>query len=148
MPFRVFEDERRQTLYYLMHLTNEPLGMREMKKAMIKTAPEMTFWPVTVRSPAQLELDTAEQPPFPELQRHLRATYGGQRMTFEELLNRDYPEGLWLEPKYRTAIKDMASHGAGAHIHRENPLTPKGRVATGLELVDEVEFDAQQLTLG
>ena len=148
LPFRVFEDERRQTLYYLVHLTNEPLGMREMKKAMIKTSPEMTFWPVTVRPPAQLELDTAEQPPFPELQRHLQATYGDQRMTFEELLNLDYPEGLWLEPKYRTAIKDMASREAGARIHRKEPLTPKGRVATGLDLVDEVEFDPQQLTLG
>ena len=85
-PFRVFEDERRQTLYYLVHLTNEPLGMREMKKAMVKTSPEMTFWPVTVRPPAQLALDTAEQPPYPELQRHLLSAYGGRRMTFEELL--------------------------------------------------------------
>ena len=138
-PFRVFEDARRQTLYYLVHLTNEPLGMREMKKAMVRTSPEMTFWPVTFRPPAQLALDTAEQPPYPELQHHLLATYGGQRMTFEELLNRDYPEGLWLEPQYRAAFKDMASREAGARIHREDRQTPKGRVATGLELVDHVD---------
>ncbi len=25
-PFRVFEDDRTQTLYYLIHLTNSPLG--------------------------------------------------------------------------------------------------------------------------
>ncbi len=146
-PFRVFEDERRQTLYYLVHLTNEPLGMREMKKAMIRTSPEMTFWPVTVRPPAQLALDTAEQSPYPELQQHLLSAYSGQRMTFEELLNLDYPEGLWLEPQYRTALKDLDSRAAGARIHRER-TTPKGRVATGLELVDEIEFDPQQLTLG
>jgi hypothetical protein len=59
-PFPVFEDARLQTLYYLVHLTNEPLGMREMNKAMVKTAPEMTFWPLTVRPPAQLLLDTTE----------------------------------------------------------------------------------------
>ena len=81
-PFRVFEDERRQTLYYLVHLTNEPLGMREMKKAMVKTSPEMTFWPVTARPPAQLALDTAEQSPYPELQKHLLSAYDGQRMAF------------------------------------------------------------------
>jgi three-Cys-motif partner protein len=146
-PFRVFEDERRQTLYYLVHLTNEPLGMREMKKAMVKTSPEMTFWPVTARPPAQLALDTAEQSPYPELQKHLLSAYDGQRMAFEELLNLDYPEGLWLEPQYRAALKDLHSREAGARIHRDRK-TPKGRVATGLELVDEVEFDPQQMTLG
>jgi three-Cys-motif partner protein len=146
-PFRVFEDERRQTLYYLVHLTNEPLGMREMKKAMIKTSPEMTFWPVTVRPPAQLALDTAEQSPYPELQQHLLSAYSGQRMTFEQLLNLDYPEGLWLEPQYRTALKDLDSSETGARIYRDRK-TPKGRAATGLELDDEIEFDPQQLTLG
>jgi hypothetical protein len=145
-PFRVMEDERRQTIYYLVHLTNEPLGMREMKKAMIKTSPEMTFWPVTVRPPDQLALDTAEQAPFPELQRHLVATYGGQRMSFGELLNKDYPEGLWLEPAYRTAIKDMASReGGGATITRNRGQTRTGRQPTGLELDDVVEFDLQLL---
>ena len=142
VPFRVFEDERKQTLYYLVHLTNEPLGMREMKKAMIHTSPDMTFWPVTVRPPDQLEMDTKEQPPYPGLQKHLLATYGGQRMTFEALLNIDYPEGLWLEPQYRFAIKDMAQRpGGGATITRDRRSTPKGRQPTGLELRDTVQFD-------
>jgi hypothetical protein len=68
-------------------------------------------------------------------------------MTFEELLNLDYPEGLWLEPQYRTALKDLDSSEGGARIYRDRK-TPKGRVATGLELDDEIEFDPQQLTLG
>jgi hypothetical protein len=76
-PFRVFEDERRQTLYYLVHLTNNALGMREMKKAMIKESRDMTFWPVTLRAPDQLELDTSEQAPYISLQRHLAEAYIG-----------------------------------------------------------------------
>jgi hypothetical protein len=68
-------------------------------------------------------------------------------MTFEQLLNLDYPEGLWLEPQYRTALKDLDSSEAGARIYRDRK-TPKGRAATGLELDDEIEFDPQQLTLG
>ena len=35
-PFWVFEDERKTVLYYLVHLTNDDLGMREMNKAMVK----------------------------------------------------------------------------------------------------------------
>jgi three-Cys-motif partner protein len=38
-PFRVFEDERRQTLYYLVHLTNHPLGMRKMRKRCSRSRP-------------------------------------------------------------------------------------------------------------
>ena len=53
LPFCVYEDERRTVLYYLVHLTNSDLGMREMKEAMVKKSGDMTFWPVTVRDPAQ-----------------------------------------------------------------------------------------------
>jgi three-Cys-motif partner protein len=141
-PFRVFEDERKQTLYYLVHLSNEPLGMREMKKAMIKTSPDMTFWPVTVRPPEQLALDTKEQPPYPELQTHLLSAYAGRRMTFEDLLNADYTEGLWLEPAYRTAVKDMAGRDSGGvTIYRNRGKTKTGKEPTGLELGDTVQFD-------
>ena len=140
-PFRVFEDERRQTLYYLVHLTNEPLGMREMKKAMIKESPDMTFWPVTVRPPDQLAMDTAEQSPFPSLQRHLADAYSARTLTFEELLNIDYPHGLWLEPDYRAAVLDMAEKDL-ATIDRPR-TTPTGRAPRGLQLRDVVSFSGQ-----
>jgi hypothetical protein len=62
-PFLVYEDDRRVPLYYLIHLTNNDLGMREMKDAMVAKSGEMPFWPVTLRDPAQLELDVGEQSP-------------------------------------------------------------------------------------
>jgi len=140
-PFRVFEDERRQTLYYLVHLTNSALGMRQMKRAMIKESRDMTFWPVTVRPPDQLALDTTEQAPYPGLQKHLSETYLGQAMIFECLLNTDYPEGLWLEPEYRAAVLDMAERGEAA-IERKRS-TPSGRAPRGLQEPDVVEFSGQ-----
>lgn len=140
-PFRVFEDERRQTLYYLVHLTNNPLGMRQMKRAMIKESRDMTFWPVTVRPPAQLALDTAEQPPYPSLQQHLAETYTGQTMRFEDLLNTDYPQGLWLEPEYRAAVLAMSERDE-VKIERKRS-TPSGRAPRGLQEPDEVTFSGQ-----
>ena len=140
-PFRVFEDERRQTLYYLVHLTNNPLGMRQMKRAMIKESRDMTFWPVTVRPPDQLALDIAEQPPFPSLQQHLASAFLGQTMTFEELLNTDYPEGLWLESDYRAAVLDMAERD-DVRIDRRRS-TPTGRAPRGLQEPDEITFSGQ-----
>lgn len=140
-PFRVFEDERRQTLYYLVHLTNNPLGMRQMKRAMIKESQDMTFWPVTVRPPDQLALDTAEQPPFPSLQRHLAEVYLGRTVTFEDLLNTDYPEGLWLEPDYRAAVLDMAKREE-IEVRRKRS-TPSGRAPRGLQEPDQITFSDQ-----
>jgi len=137
-PFRVFEDERRQTLYYLAHLTNEPLGMRKMKEAMVKQARDMTFWPVTVRPPDQLALDIAEQKPYPSLRRHLADTYHGQKMTFEDVLNTDYPEGPWLEPEYRAALLDMT--GRDELVIGRTRSTPSGRPPRGLQDPDVVTF--------
>jgi hypothetical protein len=140
-PFRVFEDERRQTLYYLVHLTNEPLGMREMKEAMVQESRDMTFWPVTVRPPDQLALDTAEQSPFPSLQRHLLDEYSGQTVSFEDLLNIDYAKGLWLEPDYRAAVLDLEQREQ-AQVKRDRS-TPTGRAPRGLQLPDAVTFSSQ-----
>jgi three-Cys-motif partner protein len=145
-PFRVFEDERRQTLYYLVHLSNHPLGMRQMKKAMIKESPDMTFWPVTVRPPDQLALDVGEQPPFPRLQRHLVETYGGQRLQFGKLLDIDYPVGFWLEPEYRAAIKALNSERKV--VIERSRKTKTGREPSGLQEDDVVLFPLEQMQFG
>jgi three-Cys-motif partner protein len=142
LPFTVYEDERRTVLYYLVHLTNSDLGMREMKDAMVAKSGDMTFWPVTIKNPDQLELEVAEEKPFPTLQATLRERYSGQTMTFEELLNKDYPRGdAWVEKHYRAAVKGMESGDEpGAVILREEPKTPKGRPATRLTLPDTITF--------
>lgn len=143
LPYRVFEDERQTVLYYLVHLTNNDLGMREMKKAMMRSTGDMSFYPVTQRPPDQLALDVAEGAPFPSLQQWLHATYAGQSMTFVELLNTDYANGAWLEPEYRAAVKAMGQADPPlVVIDRVEPKTPKGRRATGIKLPDTITFSA------
>jgi hypothetical protein len=140
-PFRVFEDERQAVLYYLVHLTNNDLGMREMKDAMVAKSGEMTFWPVTVRPPDQMALEVSESDPFPTLQKRITDEYGGRTLTFLELLNEDYPNGVWIEKQYRSAIKAMArADPPTVKIDRANPTTPTGRKATGLSPKDNVSF--------
>jgi len=145
-PFRVFEDDRRQTLYYLIHLTNEPLGMRKMKEAMVKQSADMTFWPVTVRDPDQIALDVAEPTPYKTLQRHLLDAYAGHTLSFEELLNQDYPLGAWVEPHYRAAVADLERVGRVAVDRRAREVEGRRR-PSGIQLPDRVSFDVQ-LQLG
>ena len=142
LPFCVYEDERRTVLYYLVHLTNSDLGMREMKEAMVKKSGDMTFWPVTVRDPNQLELEVAEEKPYPTLQNYLAEKYAGRTLTFEELLNLDYPlDHGWIESHYRWAVRGMADEDPPrATIKRVKPLTDKGKPSKALTLPDSVTF--------
>lgn len=145
-PFRVFEDDRRQTLYYLIHLTKEPLGMRKMKEAMVKQSSDMTFWPVTVRDPDQIALDVREPRPYRTLQQYLLGTYAGRTLTFEDLLNQDYPLGVWVEPHYRAAIADLEKAGRATLDRRAREIEGRRR-PSGIQLPDRVSFDVQ-LQLG
>jgi three-Cys-motif partner protein len=145
-PFRVFEDDRAQTLYYLIHLTNEPLGMRKMKEAMVKQSSDMTFWPLTVRAPDQIALDVEEPEPYPSLQGYLLDAYLGRSLLFEDLLNEDYPLGVWVESHYRAALGAMAKVGR-VDVDRSSRGTPSGRQATGIKLKDRIYFGDQQLSL-
>jgi three-Cys-motif partner protein len=142
LPFRVYEDARKIVLYYLVHLTNSNLGMREMKDEMVKKSGDMTFWPVTVKDPNQLELEVSEEKPYPTLQKLLLEKYGGREMTFEELLNQDYPSGdAWTEPYYRAAAKGLAEgDDPKVVIERKEPLTSTGKPSTALKLPDKIKF--------
>ncbi|HET8639235.1 MAG TPA: three-Cys-motif partner protein TcmP, partial [Solirubrobacterales bacterium] len=144
-PFRVFEDDRTQTLYYLIHLTNNPLGMRKMKEAMVKQSPDMTFWPVTKRDPNQIEIDVAEEEPYPSLQQHLEERYSGQTLSFVDVMNKDYPEGAWVESHYRKAI--MALEKADRVMIERNRSTPTNRKPSGVKEPDQITFGAQALSL-
>jgi hypothetical protein len=141
LPYRVFEDEKQTVLYYLVHLTNNDLGMREMKKAMMKRTGDMSFYPVTLRPPDQLELEVAESPPYPSLQAWLRSTYGGRTMSFVDLLNEDYGNGAWLEADYRAAVKAMEKADPPlAAIKRAEPVTRTGKPSTALNYPDTITF--------
>lgn len=139
-PFRVFEDERQTPLYYLIHLTNHPLGMRRMKEAMVAQSAEMTFWPITLRPKDQLALDVREGKPWPSLQKHLLDEYAGRSLSFEELLNEDYSNGVWVESQYRAAILDLETTEEAPLTVGRPRTTPSGRAPSGLKLADVVAF--------
>lgn len=139
-PFRVFEDVRQATLYYLVHLTNHPLGMRRMKEAMVTQSSDMTFWPITVRPKDQLALDVGEGEPWPSLQRHLLEHYDQRTLSFEELLNEDYPQAWWVEKHYRSALLELEVRDDVPVSVARDRTTPTGRTPRGLKLTDRVSF--------
>ena len=98
---------------------------------------------LTVRPPDQLELEVAEAKPYPTLQARLREKYAGRTLTFLELLNDEYPDGVWLEPEYRAALVAMeASEPRQVSVVR-NRVTDSGKPATrGIQWPDALSFPA------
>jgi three-Cys-motif partner protein len=146
LTFRVFEDEKAQTLYYLIHLTNERKGMLEMKRAMIKTSSDMIFRPVTLAAPLQGAFDVAEQAPYPTLQSHLLQRFSGLTISFQQLIDDDYPGGTWLEGQYKEAIKALEKSSSRVAVDRQG-LTRTGRTRTGLDDDDSITFPPSQPAL-
>jgi hypothetical protein len=113
LSFKVYEDERKAVLYYLVHLTNNALGMREMKEAMVTKSGEMTFYPITLRPVDQIAFDVTEEGPFPTLQAWLAGKYAGRSLEFVDPLNDDYPEGQpWVEKEYRADPEGDGASGS------------------------------------
>lgn len=141
VTFRVFEDKNVRLLYCLVHMTNEPLGMRRMKEAMVKQSGDLIFRPTTLRPPDQLSLEVDEKKPYPTLQRRLTQRYSGRTVTFEGLLSEDYPgEHAWVEPHYRAALKAMEQREPREVTVARARTTVGGRPATGITNRDRLTF--------
>ena len=93
------------------------------------------------RSVDQLALEVAEPRPYPSLQRHIVDKYAGRTVTFLDLLNDDYPDGVWLEPEYRWALDGMEKEKPPRASVARNRKTPAGRPATrGIQYPDTITF--------
>ncbi len=142
LPYKVHEDESKTVLYYLVHLTNNDLGMRVMKEKMVKKSGEMTFFPITLRPTDQLGFEVQESAPYPSLQRYLLTTYAGRSLNFVDLLNEDYPRGhKWLSAHYSKALQAMEKAAPpSVVIGRVQPTTPLGRPTRKVGEPDTIRF--------
>lgn len=67
--------------------------------------------------------------------------YAGESLTFLELLNEDYPDGVWLEPEYRWALDGMSKDASPRVAITRNRTTSKGKAASrGVQHPDILKF--------
>jgi hypothetical protein len=66
-------------------------------------------------------------------------------MTFVELLNDDYPDGVWIEKQYRSALNALAADEVRDVQITRTRMTDKGKPATrGIQYPDSLEFAARR----
>lgn len=134
LPFRMGDDARERTLYYLLHATKHVKGLSIMKDMMVDSSSPGNFGYAGEQRHQMLPLfdfDVADLPSF------LQRTLGGQIFTFDAIIESTLEEtGTCRERDYRSCLKDMERRG---QITVER-VTSKSR--QGLSGNDRISFPA------
>ncbi len=134
--FKLEFPKKQKTYYYLFHLTNHFLGCSIIKSSFAK----FNFGRVEYRGirGAQLEFSDSESIIIKSAIDHLCKTYNGKQKTFQEIIEDQIDETLFLESHLRKAIKTMDNKQLT--INRIPSKTKLGKNRVGLEYQDIVAF--------
>ena len=110
-PFRVCMTEKSQTLYYLIHATNNFKGLFLMKGIMYNQGAGGTFAYLgpedyTAKHQTMLFADDT-----PSLKKFLAQKFKGETVTYEDIEEKTYLETRFIDKHYREALKDLEKEG-------------------------------------
>jgi three-Cys-motif partner protein len=132
--FRVCEDRRERTLYYLIHATNHFKGLKVMKEIMYSQGAMGTFaflGPRDFPARQQLRLFEATQD---SLREFLVNRLSGKTVSFDEVVEVTYMSTPCIEKDCRAVLKALEKDGT-IHVGR---LTAK--TSRGLSEIDRITF--------
>ncbi len=111
-PFRVCTDEKRQTVYYLIHATNNFLGHSIMKDVMDKQSTEGNFaylGPEDISARSQITLFNINN--IEDLKKYLLGRFKGNIKTYNEIQKEVcvpwYEEPPYVKKHYNLALKEL-----------------------------------------
>jgi len=129
-PFRMCTSEKVQTLYYLLHVTNNYKGHKIMKEIMANQSAQGNFaylgpQDVTARSQMKLfDINSIE-----DLEEYLLKRFSGRKTGYdkiqEEVCIPWYSEPPYINTHYNQALKELEKEGK-IKIKRITSRTPKG----------------------
>ncbi|MBA7696586.1 hypothetical protein ES703_105236 [subsurface metagenome] len=129
-PFRICTSERVQTLYYLLHVTNNYKGHKIMKEIMANQSAQGNFaylgpQDITARSQMKLfDINSIE-----ELKKHLLERFKGEPITYDRIQEVIcipwYSEPPYINTHYNQALKELENEGK-IKIKRITSKTSRG----------------------
>ena len=138
-PFRVCTSEKVQTLYYLLHVTNNYKGHKIMKEIMANQSAQGNFaylGPQDITMRFQMRLFDASD--VEQLKEYLLKRFSGRKISYdriqEEVCTPWNSEPPYIDKQYREALRKLESEGK-VMINRITSRTSKG-----LSRNDEITF--------
>jgi len=143
-PFKVCTSEKVQTLYYLLHATNNYKGHSIMKQIMFKQSAVGNFaylGPQDIAARSQMKLFEINS--IEELKKHLLERFKGSKISYnkiqEEVCIPWYSEPPYINTHYNQALKQLENEGK-IKVDRITSKTPRG-----LREDDEITFPQSNL---
>lgn len=134
-PFRVCTTEKVQTLYYLIHATNNFKGHFIMKGIMYNQGAKCAF---AYLGPddfaAQHQVPLFDPDSIPDLKTHLLSRFAGRSLTYEEVEEESYMETPHIDKHYRRALKELEREG------KVKVTRVTSRTVRGLRGQDRISF--------
>ena len=113
IKYRIFSQEERRTLFYLVHGSNHFKGFKLMKGIMYGIGVPGAFAYLGPDHPqeGQTLLPGVENSEIEHLQRFLLQKYSGKRESFSQILLETYAEGPYIEKHFRAAVCALEREG-------------------------------------
>jgi|GEM_PF-322429 len=102
-PFKVSEDEKKQTTYYLIHATNHPLGCEIMKEIMYNAGTRGRFGFLGPEE-GQMALSNYD---LKELKEYLMNTFSKQTVSFKEIILKTVDKTPFVKKEYKQALVEL-----------------------------------------
>ncbi len=129
-PFRICTPEKAQTLYYLLHVTNNYKGHSIMKGIMFKQSAQGNFaylGPEDIAARSQMRLFDVNS--IEDLKKYLLERFKGETITYdkiqEEVCLPWYSEPPYIDQHYRQALKELEKERK-IRVDRITSKTPRG----------------------
>lgn len=148
-PFRVCTSEKVQTLYYLLHVTNNLKGHYIMKNVMCNQSAEGNFaylGPDDIAARSQMRLFDVHN--IQDLKEFLLERFEGKSLSYEEIQEEVctpwYTEPPYIDKHYREALKELESEEK-VDIQRITSATNRG--LSGQDLIKFIKHNPSTLSL-
>ena len=108
IPFKISEDERLQTTYYLIHATNHPAGCELMKEIMYKAGTEGRFGYL---GPDDGQLALTQFAGIAKLKKLLLNRFKGRILSYKDLRYETLMDTDFIKKHYHEALLELESEG-------------------------------------
>jgi three-Cys-motif partner protein len=138
ISYRINMEKQMQTMYYIIHATNNFLGFRIMKGIMYRTGMSGRYAYLGPMEGQKTLIELFENK-IEKFKKYLLNRFNGQELTFYQVLEMSLNEHDLIDEHYKTALKVLENESK-IKIERRPPKDKRGKNRTGISDEDLIIF--------
>ncbi len=139
IPYRLRFPDKNRTYYYLIHLTNHPLGATIMKSSFAKYCQGRNVW--LGHDSAQSSLEDIFGIRTSEVKDLLTKKYKGKSITYEQIIVENIGDTCYLDTDFKNAISELEKERK-VFVDRYPKIGDSGRILKSIKWDTKIYFDS------